>query len=439
MNAVGIDVSKGKSKVAVIRPFGEIVAKPFDITHTPDQLTELVEYIRLLPSETKVVMEHTGKYSEPIANYLCDAGIFVCMVNAKLIHDYGGDTIRRDKTDKVDALKIAGFCLDKWVKLEPYAPVDECRRMLKTYNRQLSEYTKIKTMLKNNLISLLDQTFPGANELFSSPARERDGHEKWIDFVAAFPNCHCVASLSKGVFAAKYEKWCRKNGYNFSLHKAESVYSAALNCLPTLPNNDFAGKLIIQTVNQLNHLCETVAAVKSEMSKLASALPEYDTVLAMHGVGKVLAPQLIAEIGDIRRYPKRSSLARFAGIEPPENQSGAYNQHSRRISKQGSPHLRKALFQVMCCVLQNSNLDEPTFQFIDRKRAEGKPYKVYMIAGANKFLRIYYARVNECIEKLEIGDNSLTCKQDRATVETDLSGYAGFAIPIAERTAARIC
>ena len=444
MNAIGIDVSKGKSKVAVIRLFGEVVAKPFDITHSPDQLAELVEYIHSLEGESRVVMEHTGKYSEPVAHFLCNAGIFVCMVNAKLIHDYGGDTIRRDKTDKVDALKIAGFCLDKWAKLERYTPVDESRRILKTYNRQLGEYTKIKTMLKNNLISLLDQTFPGANELFTSPARESDGHEKWIDFVTDFPHCHCVASLSKRVFAAKYEKWCRKNGYYFCPHKAESVYFATLNCLPTLLNNDFAGKLITQTVNQLNNLCETVAAVKSEMSKLASGLPEYDTVLAMHGVGKVLAPQLIAEIGDIRRYPKRSSLARFAGIEPPENQSGAYNQHSRRISKQGSPNLRKALFQVMCCVLQNSNLDEPTFQFLDKKRAEGKPYKVYMIAGANKFLRIYYARVNECLNNfgisgLQSGNNMSTCKQDTALLESNRSSYAGFAIPIVEKTAARIC
>ena len=396
MNAIGIDVSKGKSKIAIIRPFGEVIAKPFDVTHYPDQLAELVEYIRSLEGESRVVMEHTGKYSEPIANFLYEAGIFVCMVNAKLIHDYGGDTIRRVKTDKVDALKIAGYCLDKWIKLSRYQPVDDRRKMLKTYNRQLGEYTKIKTMLKNNLISLLDQTFPGANELFSSPARERDGHEKWIDFVAAFSHCNCVASLSKRSFATKYEKWCRKNGYKFCIHKAEQVYAAALNCLSTLPNNDFSNTLITQTVNQLNNLCETVAAVKAEMTKLAKQLPEYETVLAMHGVGKTLAPQLIAEIGDIRRYPQRSSLARFAGIEPPENQSGAYNQHSRRISKQGSPHLRRALFQVMCCVLQLAHKNEPTFQFLDRKRSEGKPYKVYMIAGTNKFLRIYYARVSEC-------------------------------------------
>jgi transposase len=401
MNAVGIDVSKGKSTVSIIRPFGEVVAKPFDISHYPDQLAELCEYIRSLDGESRVVMEHTGKYSEPVAKFLCEAGIFVSVVNAKLVHDYGGDTIRRVRTDKVDSLKIAGYCLDKWAKLERHELVPDNRKMLKTYNRQLSEYNKIRTMLKNNLISLLDQVFPGVNDLFSSPARDSDGHEKWIDFVAAFPHCHRVASLSRQVFTTKYEKWCRKNKYNFCSHKAEQVYAAALNCLPTLPDNDFSKTLIVQTVSQLNSLCETVAAVKAEMSKLAQLLPEYDTVLAMHGVGKTLAPQLIAEIGDIRRYPKRSSLARFAGIEPPENQSGTYNQHSRRISKQGSPHLRKTLFLVMCCVLQNSNANEPTFQFLDKKRSEGKPYKVYMIAGANKFLRIYYARVNECFEKLD--------------------------------------
>ena len=380
MNAVGIDVSKGKSKIAIIRPFGEIIAKPFDVSHYPDQLAELAEYILSLDGESRVVMEYTGKYSEPIANFLCNAGIFVCVVNAKLIHDYGGDTIRRDKTDKVDAIKIAGYCLDKWAKLSRYEPANEHRRMLKTYNRQLGEYTKIKTMLKNNLISLLDQIFPGANELFTSAAREKDGHEKWIDFVSAFPHCFCVTSLTRQKFATKYEKWCRKNGYNFCSDKAEQVYHESLNCLPTLPNNDFTHSLITQTVSQLNSLCETIAKVKSEMCKLASALPEYDTVLAMHGVGKTLAPQLIAEIGDVRYYPKRSSLARFAGIEPPENQSGMYNQHSRRISKQGSPHLRKALFQVMCCVLQLAHGHEPTFQFIDRKRSEGKPYKVYIAA-----------------------------------------------------------
>lgn len=401
MNAVGIDVSKGKSKVTVIQPFGKVVRKPFDVMHTSTELKELAEFIRSLEGEARVVVEHTGKYSEPIAKALCDAGIFVCMVNAKLVHDYGGDTIRRDKTDRIDALKIAKYCLDKWENLKHYTPADESRKMLKTYNRQLSEYMKLKIMLHNNLIALLDQIFPGVNNLFSSPARESDGHEKWLDFIAGFWHSECVSSLSQQSFLNKYEKWCRKNGFNFSESKAGVIYQTAISCFVTLPNNDFTKTLILQAVAQLTGLCETIALLKREMNKIASSLPEYNIVLEMHGVGKTLAPQLIAEIGDIRNFLKRSSLTRFAGIEPPENQSGSYNQHSRRISKQGSPHLRKTLFQVMSCVLQLSHDNEPTFQFLDKKRSEGKPYKVYMIAGANKFLRIYYARVKECFDKSE--------------------------------------
>ena len=138
-----------------------------------------------------------------------------------------------------------------------------------------------------------------------------------------------------------------------------------------MPKNDFTKMLIMHVVEQMNSLCTTIAKLKAEMSKIAKTMPEYETVISMHGVGKSLAPQLIAEIGDIRRYPKRSSLARYAGIEPPENQSGAYNQYSRRISKQGSLQLRKALFQVMRCVLQLGNPNEDVYQFISRKRSEG--------------------------------------------------------------------
>ena len=422
MNAIGIDVSKGKSTVAILRPFGEIVAKPFDVMHTHAGLGELIDFISSLEGESRVVLEATGKYSEPVIKKLCEAGIFVSVVNAKLIHDYAVDTIRRVKTDKVDSLKIAGFCLDKWAIIKRHEPVEQIRQTLKTYNRQLYEYNKVKVMLKNNLISLTDQVFPAINTMFTSTARESDGHEKWVDFLARFWHLECVSKVSLSAFSQSYQKWCKKHGYNFLQVKADKIYALAKDHFGILPNDDFTKTLITQAISQLNNICETIAALKAEMNSIAATLPEYETVLAMHGVGKTLAPQLIAEIGDILRYPKRSSLTRFAGIEPPENQSGAYNQHSRRISKQGSPYLRKALFQVMRCVLQNKNPDEDTWRFIDRKRAEGKPFKVYMIAGANKFLRIYYARV---LDSLKNGNNAVTSKQDRAMQECNPSGYAG--------------
>ena len=250
----------------------------------------------------------------------------------------------------------------KWANLSQYTPEDEDRKMLKVFNRQLSEYTKMKTMLINNLIALLDQTFPGINRLFTSPVRESDGHEKWVDFVGTFYHSDCISSKSLRAFYPRYEKWCRKNAYNYSYEKAVEIYALAEQSVTTLPKDDFTKSLILMAVYQLNSLCETIATVKYNMTQIATELPEYETVLAMHGVGKTLAPQLIAEIGEVSRFNGRTSIARFAGIEPPANQSGTYNQKSRRISKQGSPHLRKSLFMVMKAVLQSKNQDQPTYQ-----------------------------------------------------------------------------
>lgn len=113
MNTVGIDVSKGKSTITVLRPFGEIVAESFDVVHENNDLSKLTGFIKSLPSETKVIMEYTGNYYQPIANALHNNGIFVSVVNAILVHDYGRNTIRKVKTDKKGVLKLASFALDK--------------------------------------------------------------------------------------------------------------------------------------------------------------------------------------------------------------------------------------------------------------------------------------------------------------------------------------
>ena len=105
----------------------------------------------------------------------------------------------------------------------------------------------------------------------------------------------------------------------------------------------------------------------------------------------------MAEIGDITRFEKRGSLTAFAVVDPGKNESGQYSQKSVKTSTKGSPHLRKTLFQIMDSLIQRSPEDDPVYAFMDKKRAQGKPYHVYMTAGANKFLRIYYGWVNEYI------------------------------------------
>jgi len=123
--------------------------------------------------------------------------------------------------------------------------------------------------------------------------------------------------------------------------------------------------------------------------------------MGMYGVGTSLGPQLMAEIGDVCRFAHRGSLTAFTGVDPMPNQSGKSERQSNPSSKRGSPYLRKSLFLVMSCLLQKSPPDDAVYRFLDKKRREGMPYYVYMTAGANKFLRIYYGRVNEYFRSLD--------------------------------------
>lgn len=397
MNAVGIDVSKGRSTIAVMRPLGEVVASPYEISHTDSELSKAAKMLKSLKGETKVVMESTGSYHLPVAYALHDAGLYVSVVNPQLTHDYGNNTIRKARNDRKDAVKIANYALSNWLKLPKYTPEEDIRRMLKTYSRQYNKYSKIKTMLKNNLISLFDQTFPCVNEMFTSPPRKRDGHEKWLDFSMYFWHCECVRSLTPKAFSERYRKWCKREGYNFSQDKADDIYVSSCGHVSVIPKNDVTKLLITQAITQVNAVSETIAVISAEMKRLAASLPEYEVVIAFRSVGELLASQLMAEIGDIYRYPKKSSLVCFAGLEPVEDKSGNF-QGKENISKQGSPHLRKTLFQVMDCLLKHAPNDDPIFQFLDRKRSEGKHYYSYMNAGSAKFLRIYYARVKEYLD-----------------------------------------
>ena len=400
MNSVGIDISKGRSTVAVMRPFGEVVISPFEVGHTASELSELARLLKSLDGETHIVMEATGNYHAPVAQVLHNAGLYVSVVNAKLVHGYGNNDLRRVKTDRKDAVKLANFGLDRWRTLPRYMPEEDTRMLLKNCYRQYKQYSKVQTVLKNNLISLLDTTFPNANRLFNSPVRA-DGSEKWVDFVSEFWHCECVCKHSEKAFTNKYQRWCRKHGYNFCEDKARDIYTEARGDIGVLPMSDISKLLVEQAVSQLRATSAALAALKQEMQTLSSRLPEYPVVMEMFGVGPTLGPQLMAEIGDVRRFYSKKALVDYAGIDAPPNDSGDVTGRHKSMSKVGASSLRRTLFLVMTVYLQNSPVDEPVYQFMDKKRTEGKPYRVYMMASANKFLRIYYATVKAYLESLE--------------------------------------
>ncbi|NRZ76435.1 transposase [Clostridium beijerinckii] len=153
--------------------------------------------------------------------------------------------------------------------------------------------------------------------------------------------------------------------------------------------------LVLEAVRVLREIDKTLALILSQMQELAKSLKEYTVVREMAGVGDIIAPRLMAEIGDIRRFHSGKALIAYAGIDAPPYQSGQFTGTRRRISKRGSATLRKTGFEIMKCLKSNKPESDTVYLFVLKKEAEGKASKVAKIAGLNKFLRIYYARVKE--------------------------------------------
>ena len=179
--------------------------------------------------------------------------------------------------------------------------------------------------MKNNLIGILDQTYPGANTYFDSPARS-DGSQKWVDFIDTYWHVDCIRNMSLNAFTEHYKKWCKRKKYNYRQAKAEEIYEKAKELVPVLPKDELTKLIIKQAINQVNNASATVESLRKLMDETASKLPEYPVVMSMKGVGPSLGPQLMAEIGDVTRFSHKAAITAFAGVDPGVNESGAYAQ-----------------------------------------------------------------------------------------------------------------
>ena len=392
MISVGIDVSKDKSTVCFLKPCGEVLVTPYDVLHTQGELTALVEHIRSYDEEARVILEDTGHYHFPIVKFLLDNGIFVSTVNALRMKKYCSQSIRKAKTDRIDAVRIASYGLTYWNELIQASPLDTVYRELQMLSRQYHHTVSLFIKAKQHLIDLLDQTMPGIQKLLQNSAE----NQKLTNFVVRYYHFERILSMSEQKFINDYCKWAKKQGYR-GLHerKAKEIFALAQSGIPVLPNTQSTKIVVEEVARAVNELDGSRRTIIAQMQELAKTLPEFSLVRSFNCVGDILAPLLIAEIGDVRRFKNKHSLIAYAGIDAPPYQSGTFFATERHISKLGNAYLRKVGFEVMQCLIKHSPEGDPVYDFIQKKRSEGKACTEAMIAGLNKFLRIYYGKVKE--------------------------------------------
>ena len=396
MISVGIDVSKGKSTVSIMKPGGEVLATPFEMLHNIESINHLANQIRAYGEEVRVVLEATGHYHFPITTILAKKGVFVTCINSLRMKKYCAQSLRRAKTDEIDSLKIASYGLTYWDELVAIPPISDIYTELKTLSRQYYQSVSLLVKAKVNLSNLLDQVMPNIQTLLL----DSQSNHKLTDFVKRYWHFARIRDMGKARFVSNYCKWAKKQGYYSNERKANEIFALSQNSIPVLPNTLSTKIVVLETVRILQELEKSRNTILTHMQELAKSLPEYSVVFDMGGVGETLAPKLIAEIGDVRRFHSRGALIAYAGIDAPPYQSGTFTATERHISKRGNKYLRKTGYEVMQSLIQHKP-DDAVYLFIQKKRSEGKACKEAMVAGLNKFLRIYYARVSEAYDEVD--------------------------------------
>ena len=394
MIAVGIDVSKAKSTVAVLNSDGSIRAKPFTMHHTLSDMDAMVKYLNDLDESFTILMEYTGHYHYPVLKKLQEEGFPVCLVNPYQMKKYGDVEIHKAKTDKKDALRIAKYALEKSYMLTPYTSLEQKYEDLKFLSRQYNQRISMVSYTKTQLTNLLDETMPGITSLLKLKSRKPNECALLL-FIKKYGSFDRVKAMGKSRFLSSYATLMKKSHDRYAPQKSLSIYELACDSITTRGDNDY----IIAAQNQLVDLLATVQNAADEeiaqLQNIAETIPEYRILRAMNGVGDRLGPIILAEIGDIRRFHSAKALNSYAGNDAPPYQSGQFESRNRHISKRGSSALRKACFEVMQALKLTKPQDDPVYLFILKKEQEGKPYNVAKMAGVNKFLRIYYARAME--------------------------------------------
>ena len=394
MIAVGIDVSKSKSTVAILDSYGTVLATPFSMAHTQPEMNALVSRLKAFDEPVTILLEYTGHYHYPVLKKLQEEGFPVCVVNPYQMKKYGDVEIRKAKTDKKDALRIATFALEKSYKLVPYSSMEEKYEDLKFLSRQYQQRISFVSTLKVQLINMLDQTMPGITKILALKSRDPEKCALLL-FIKRYKSFDEIQRIGKTRFLSSYATLMKKTPDKYAPKKGLEIYELARDSITTRGEDPYIWGAQDQCVELLATAQNAADEIITQMQNIAQTIPEYKVLRAMNGVGDRLGPVILAEIGDIRRFHSAKALNSFAGNDAPPYQSGQFESRNRHISKRGSSALRKACFEVMQALKLTKPQDDPVYQFILKKEQEGKPYNVAKMAGVNKFLRIYYARAME--------------------------------------------
>ena len=375
---VGIDVAKDKHDCCILSSDGEILFSPFTIPNNLSGYDELYEKIWSLTkdlSKIKVGLEATGHYHLNLLRSLLDNGLASYVINPLHTNLYRkGQSLRKTKTDKVDAASIAMMLLTDRT-LKPYSDTSYHNEELKSLTRYRFEKVQERAKLKTSVSRLVSILFPELEKLVPSL------HMKSVyALLSEYPGASYVAKAHlTRLKNLLYEASKGHYGRDMAISIRE-VASSSIGSIQPAKSMELKHTLHLIDV-MTTEIDEIETAINSIMNELDSP------ITTIPGIRNRMGAMILAEIGDFSRFDNPDQILAYAGLSPSIYQSGQLTSSYAHMEKRGSRYLRYALFNATKYVCSW----DPAFRsYLAKKRAEGKHYYVAISHACKKLVRTIY-------------------------------------------------
>lgn len=374
---VGIDIAKRNHEASVIAQDGRVVRKAMRFANSQAGYNKFMDMVRSLSEPVVFGMEATGHYWLTLYTHLRNDGFTVHVINPIQSDALRGMYIRKTKTDSVDSVIIADVIRFGRYCETSVEPGD--LQAMRELCRQRFYIIDMASDLKRKVIALLDQVFPEYEKLFSDSFGVSS-----MELLSQYTTPEEMLSVSSQQLAEVLEKASRGR---LGAEKAAEIQDAARNSFGIVMASSSFSLIIRQYIEQIRSLESSVDIFDTEIARLLS---DFDTQLTtITGVGPTLAAVILSEIGgDIRRFSSPAKLAAYAGVDPTVRQSGDFSGSRMKMSKRGSPYLRRAIWLASTVAAFK---DPAIHALYERKRAEGKDHMTVIGHICRKMISIIFA------------------------------------------------
>ena len=379
MHIVGIDIAKKTHVAAVMNRDGEVVVKSIKIPNSIEGFDSFITRLKEISedfSEFEFGMEATGHYWLNIYTRLVDLGCNVHVINPVQSDALRGLYIRKTKNDAVDSviiadvIRIGRYC--ETVIAEP--DLLELREL----TRQRFYIVDSVSDLKRKALTLLDRVFPEYPTLFSDTFGTTS-----LELLANCSTPEDIVAIDTDKLVEILSKASRGR---FTHDKAEQIKETAKNSFSALLSANSASFMLKQFVEQIRFLENQIDELNEMISMYLTK--QNSLITTITGIGNTLGACIISEIGDIERFESPDKLAAFAGIDPSVVQSGNFTGTRSRMSKRGSPYLRRAIWLAATSAIMH---DPALKAFYDQKKAQGKHHYTCVGYICRKLINIIFA------------------------------------------------